>query len=334
MEPSALRSSQAGDTSEALMAYDAAMRIAAAQTAPVWGDAEATTSVVNDWIGRAANADVDLVAFGETFLSGYPFWISVTDGARFDASDQKEAYAYYLAGAVYLDGPELGAITDTVRESGVFTYLGITERSQSGGTVYATLVAIDPVEGIVSAHRKLMPTHEERMAWGIGDGNGLRTHEVGDFTVSGLNCWENWIPSVRHTLYAQGTTLHVASWPGAVRNTTDITRFIAKEGRCYVLSAGTLLRPKDIPEAFPLRDQALAGGDLGFDGGSAIAAPDGTWLVEPVAGAEQLVIASIDSAIVRGERQNFDPAGHYFRADVIKVEVDRTRLDPVVFTEG
>jgi nitrilase len=321
------------DTTETPVAYDDAMRIAAAQTAPVWGDPEATTSVVVDWIGRAADADVDLVAFGETFLSGYPFWISITDGARFDASDQKEAYAHYLAGAVYLDGPELGAITDTVRESGVFTYLGITERSQSGGTVYATLVAIDPVKGIVSAHRKLMPTHEERMAWGIGDGNGLRTHEVGDFTVSGLNCWENWVPSVRHTLYAQGTTLHIASWPGAVRNTIDITRFIALEGRCYVLSAGTLLRPQDIPEEFPLREQVLAGGDLGYNGGSAVAAPDGTWVVEPVAGVEQLVIASIDSATVRGERQNFDPAGHYFRADVIKVEVDRTRLDPLMFTE-
>jgi len=312
--------------------YDGEMRIAAAQTAPVWGDAEATTSVVDDWIRRAANEDVDLVAFGETFLSGYPFWIALTDGARFNTSDQKEAYAHYLASAVYLDGPELGAITDTVRATGVFAYVGITERSTSSGTVYATLVAIDPVLGVVSAHRKLMPTHEERMAWGIGDGNGLRTHTVRDFRVSGLNCWENWVPTIRHTLYAQGTTLHIAAWPGAVRNTIDITRFIALEGRCYVLSAGTLLRDQDIPEAFPLRDQALTGANLGYNGGSAIASPDGTWIVEPLADVERLVVADIDAAAVRGERQNFDPAGHYFRADVIKVEVDRTRLDPLTFT--
>ncbi len=315
------------------LAYDAAMRIAAAQTAPVWGDPEATSTVVTDWIRRAADADVQLVAFGETFMSGYPFWISLTDGARFNAADQKEAYAYYLAGAVSLDGPEVTAIADTVRETGVFTYLGVTERSDSGGTVYATLIAIDPVDGIVSAHRKLMPTYEERMAWGIGDGHGLRTHRCGDFTVSGLNCWENWVPAVRHTLYAQGTTLHIASWPGAVRNTIDITRFVAMEGRCYVLSAGSLLRPDDIPKSFPLRDQALAHGDLGYNGGSAIAAPDGTWIVEPVDGDERLVIADIDPSVVSGERQNFDPAGHYFRADVIHIEVDRTRLDPVLFTE-
>ena len=309
------------------------MRIAAAQTAPVWGDATATTEVAIDWIGRAADTDVDVVAFGETFLSGYPFWISVTDGARFNDADQKEAFAYYLNGAIYIDGPEMAAVAAQVAETGVFTYIGITERSPSGGTVYATLVAIDPELGLVSAHRKLMPTYEERMAWGIGDGNGLRTHQVGDFTVSGLNCWENWVPGIRHTLYAQGTTLHVASWPGAVRNTIDITRFVAMEGRCYVLSAGSLLRPDDIPTDFPLRDRALAAGDLGFNGGSAIAAPDGSWLAEPVDGDERLVIADIDPAVVRGERQNMDPAGHYFRADVISVEVDRKRLDPVTFTE-
>ncbi len=308
------------------------MRIAAAQTAPIWGDPTATADVVVDWIRRAADEDVDLVAFGETFLSGYPFWISLTDGARFNAPDQKQAYAHYVAGAVELGGPEMSSIVEAVEEAGVFTYLGITERSSSGGTVFATYVAIDPAHGIVSAHRKLMPTYEERLAWGIGDGHGLRTHTVGDFTVSGLNCWDNWVPSVRHAMYAQGSTLHVAGWPGSVRLTQDITRFIALEGRCYVLSAGALLRASDIPEGFPLHDEVIDDGGDFYDGGSAIAAPDGSWVVEPTTG-EALVVADIDAAMVRGERQNFDPAGHYFRGDVISVEVDRTRLDPVTFTE-
>ena len=79
------------------------------------------------------------------------------------------------------------------------------------------------------------------MVWGMGDGHGLRTHRVGDMVVGGLNCWENWVPTVRHALYAQGEELHVAGWPGSVGLTEDITRFIAREGRCYVLSAGALL---------------------------------------------------------------------------------------------
>ncbi len=309
------------------------MLVAAAQTAPVWGDPDATADVVVDWIGRAGDAGARLVAFGETFLSGYAFWVARTDGARFDAADQKEAYSHYLAGAVDLDGPQLVAVADAAAAHGVFTYLGVTERSASGGTVYATYVAIHPEAGIVSAHRKLMPTFEERMVWGAGDGHGLRAHAVGDLVVGGLNCWENWVPTVRHALYAQGVSLHVAGWPGSVGLTRDITRFIAMEGRCYVLSAGALLPRSAVPDSFALRDQAFGDLDLMYDGGSAIAAPDGSWVVPPVAGEETLVIAEVDAAVVRGARQNFDPAGHYFRADVIDVTVDRRRLGPATFED-
>jgi nitrilase len=309
------------------------MRIAAAQTAPVWGDPAATAARVVDWLGRAAAAGVDLVAFGETFLSGYPFWVARTDGARFDAADQKEAYAFYVDAAVRLDGPELNAVREAAGDLGLFVYLGVTERSVSGGTVYATLVAVDPERGVVSAHRKTMPTYEERMVWGIGDGHGLRVHDVGGVRVGGLNCWENWIPVARHSLYAQGIDLHVAVWPGSTRLTEDITRFIAKEGRCYVLSAGALLRDTDVPEGFPLKAAGFSGPELAYDGGSAIAAPGGAWLEPPVAGEERLVIAEIDPGRVRGERQNFDPAGHYFRADVFSVTVDRRRLEPGAYVD-
>jgi nitrilase len=309
------------------------MRIAAAQTAPAWGDPGATHRIVIEWVERAAEESVDLVAFGETFLSGYPFWIGRTDGSRWNDADQKEAYAHYLDGAVDLDGPELSAIAEAVSDHGVFTYLGVTERSASRGTVYATYVAIDPSRGIVSSHRKLMPTYDERMVWGTGDGHGLRTHSVGEFVVGGLNCWENWVPSVRHALYAQGIDLHVAGWPGSVGLTKDITRFIAMEGRCYVLSAGALLPRSAVPEGFRLRDTAFGESDLIYNGGSAIAAPDGSWVVAPVVGEEQLVVADIDPARVRGERQNFDPAGHYFRGDVLNVTVDRRRLQPATFVD-
>lgn len=310
------------------------MRIAAAQTAPIWGNKEATTDRVVEWVQRAAEDGVDLVAFGETFLSGYAFWVTRTDGARWEAGDQKAAYAFYLEAAVTLDGPELQTIAGTVAETGVFTYLGITERSASRGTVYATLVAIDPSNGIVSAHRKLMPTYEERLVWGTGDGHGLQVHDLGRARVGGLNCWENWLPTARHALYAQGMDLHVAAWPGSVELTEDITRFIAKEGRCFVLSAGALLRPGDIPDEFPLHAEALAGTEDSFyNGGSAVAGPDGRWVVEPVADEERLVVADIDVTTVRGERQNFDPAGHYFRGDVFEVSVDRRRLDPATFND-
>lgn len=314
------------------------MRIAAAQIHPAWGDKLATTDRVVDWIERAAADGVELVAFGETLLTGYPFWVSMTDGARFEDADQKRAFASYLDSAVELGGPELARIVETARDTRVFTYLGITERGADAGrgTVFATLVAIDPARGIVSAHRKLMPTYEERLVWGIGDGNGLRVHELPDGTrVGGLNCWENWMPQARHALYAGGEDLHVAVWPGGTANTHDITRFIAREGRVFVLSASTLLHTEDLSTGFPLRDRVLGDGGprLMYDGGSAIAGPDGEWIVPPVSGEERLVTADIDLAHVREERQNFDPTGHYSRPDVFDVRVNRRRRTAATFSD-
>ncbi len=303
------------------------MRIAAAQFRPAWLDPAATTKKVLDVLALAAHDNVDLVAFPETFLSGYPFWLERTGGARFNDPIQKAAYAYYLDAAVEIDGPQVQSVVEAVRDLGVFTYLGITERGSGAarGTVFCTLLALDPGRGVVSSHRKLVPTYEERLVWGHGDGDGLRVHTVGDCRVSGLNCWENWMPQARHAMYAQGTDLHVSVWPGSRRNTQDITRFIALEGRVFSLAAGGLLFLDDVPSDFPFREELEAEDGVYLRGGSAIAAPDGSWLVEPVEDEERLIVADIDGAMVRAERQNFDPSGHYSRPDVFDVRVDRRR---------
>ncbi|MGD9695204.1 MAG: carbon-nitrogen hydrolase family protein [Thermoleophilia bacterium] len=305
------------------------MRIAAAQARPVWLDRDATTAKACELIGAAAREGAALVAFPETFLSGYPVWIRHGDGAGFEDPLQRAAYAQYLESAVEQDGPQVRDLCAAAADNGVFVYIGVSERGARAarGTVYCTLLAIDPRRGVVGAHRKLVPTHRERMVWGRGDGHGLRTHEVGGLRVGGLSCWENWMPQARHALYADGEELHVATWPGWIPQTADITRFVAIEGRVAVLSVAGLLSPADIPDDFALAAALRARPDAGgwFDGGSAVAAPDGRWLVEPVAGEERLVVADIDPAEVRGARLAADPTGHYGRPDVFSVTVDRRR---------
>jgi len=64
------------------------MRIAAAQARPYWLDPSATTKKVIAWLENAAAQQVELVAFPETFLSGYPSWLEHTGGARFDDAMQ------------------------------------------------------------------------------------------------------------------------------------------------------------------------------------------------------------------------------------------------------
>ena len=312
------------------------MRVAAVQVHPAWLDPAGTTAIVLRWLEEAAQQGVELVAFPEAFLSGYPFWLDVTGGARFDDPLQKQAYAAYLRAAVAMDGPEVRQVVEAARDLGVFVYLGTTERATGSarGTVFCTLVAVDPTSGVLGTHRKLMPTYEERLVWGTGDGHGLRVHRYGSTRVGGLNCWENWMPQARHALYAQGEELHVSAWPGNPRNTVDITRFIALEGRMFSLAANGLLSLADVPVGFPLYEELKALDVQDYcRGGSGVAGPDGRWLVEPVEGEERLVVADLELGRVAQERQNFDPTGHYSRPDVFTVQVDRRRQAAAEFVD-
>ena len=194
------------------------------------------------------------------------------------------------------------------------------------------MVYIDAAGLVCSVHRKLMPTHEERLVWAIGDGNGLRTHKLGPFTVGGLNCWENWLPLPRAALYAQGEDLHVAIWPGSARNTEDITRFIARESRSYVVSVSGLMRREDIDESLPHADLLIeSADDVMADGGSCVAGPDGEWVLEPVTGSESLSVVEIDHTRVLEERHSLDVVGHYSRPDVVSLRVNRKRQTTVEF---
>lgn len=310
------------------------LEVGIAQVAPVWMDRAATLAKVEERVREAGEQGCQLVAFGEALVPGYPFWLSLADGARFDSDIQKRIHAVYLDQAVDLERDHLDGVRAAAAEHGVVVVLGIVERpaDRGGHTLFCTLVTIDATGAIVSAHRKLMPTYEERLCWGPGDGHGLVTHAVGAFTLGSLNCWENWLPLARAALYGLGEDLHVAAWPGSERNTEDITRFLAKEGRSYVLSASSILRFEDVPADFPERDAVMADAPAMFaDGGSCIAGPDGEWLVAPVVGAEGFLRATIDHVRVREERQNLDPAGHYSRPDVTRLVVDRTRQSTVAF---
>ena len=232
------------------------LTVGLAQIAPVWLDRERTLAKVLHQIERAAEQGCQLVAFGEALLPGYPFWLERTDGARFNSPVQKELHAHYLQQAVQIEAGHLVPLCRLAAQQRIAVILGCIERplDRGGHSLYCSLVYISPQGDIASVHRKLMPTYEERLTWSAGDGHGLRVHTLGAFTVGGLNCWENWMPLARTALYAQGEDLHVAIWPGGLHNTQDITRFIAKEARSYVLSVSGLMRVTDIPLETPHRD--------------------------------------------------------------------------------
>ncbi|MEX2495999.1 MAG: carbon-nitrogen hydrolase family protein [Woeseia sp.] len=314
---------------------DSVLTVGLAQIAPVWLNRAATLERILHWTGKAAEAGCRLVVFGEALVPGYPFWVERTDGARFDSGLQKSLFAHYSAQAVNIGRGDLEPLSALAADRGIAIYLGVIERCPDRGhSCYCSMVFIDSDGRIGSVHRKLMPTYEERLVWACGDGHGLRTHRIGAFTAGGLNCWENWLPLARAALYAQGEDLHVAIWPGNRRLTEEITRFIAIEARSYVISVSGLMRATDIPDDLPhARELQAAAEEVMADGGSCIAAPDGSWLIEPATGREELLLAELDHQRLLEARHNMDPAGHYSRPDVTRLTVDRRRQSTARFED-
>ncbi|MGB6151441.1 MAG: carbon-nitrogen hydrolase family protein [Pricia sp.] len=312
------------------------LKVALAQIAPVWLDKMGTLEKIETSIKDAAAHKAELIVFGEALLPGYPFWLALTDGAAWDTKVNKELHAHYARNAIQIEAGELKSVCTLAKENNIAIYLGIIERAKNRGghSLYCSLVYINAVGEIRSVHRKLQPTYDERLTWAPGDGNGLQVHPLKKFTVGGLNCWENWMPLPRTALYGQGENLHIAVWPGSDHNTKDITRFIARESRSFVISVSSLMKKENFPGATPHLERILdKAPDVLANGGSCIAGPDGEWILQPVLHKEGLIYETLDFNRVYEERQNFDPVGHYSRPDVTKLMVNRDRQSTVFFDE-
>jgi nitrilase len=310
------------------------LKVALAQIAPVWLNKAGTLVKIKTAITEAAKEGAELIVFGEGLLPGYPYWLSLTDGASWNKTVVKELHAHYARSAVSIEDGDLEEVCALSRKHKIAIYLGIIERPQDRGghSLYASLVYINQEGGILSVHRKLQPTYDERLTWSPGDGHGLRVHPLKQFTIGGLNCWENWMPLARAAMYAQGENLHVAVWPGSDYNTKDITRFIARESRSFVISVSSRMSRADFPDDTPHLEEILKKAPERLsNGGSCIAGPDGEFILEPDIETEGNIYHTIDFNRVYEERQNFDPVGHYSRPDVTQLSVNRERQSTVKF---
>jgi len=312
------------------------LKVALAQISPVWLDKEATIKKVENSIAEAGKQGCELIVFGEGLVPGYPFWLALTEGAAWDSKVNKELHAHYARNAVNIESGDLDAICKLAKTHKMAIYLGVIERplDRGGHSLYASLVYINEKGEVKSIHRKLQPTYDERLTWSPGDGHGLQVHPLKQFTLGGLNCWENWMPLPRAALYGQGENLHIAVWPGNENNTKDITRFIARESRSYVISVSSMMTISDFPKDTPHLHKILKKApSVLANGGSCIAGPDGEWILEPIVDKEGLFVKTLDFNRVLEERQNFDPVGHYSRPDVTKLIVNRERQSTVEFEE-
>lgn len=298
--------------------------LAAIQAAPVYFDAEASTDKAVSLIHDAAEAGADLAAFGETWLPGYCFWTYHQGG-----SAVQKARALYLASSINVPGPETDRLCQAAREANIDVAIGVVERDpNTSGSVYCTLLFISNEGKILGRHRKLKPTDVERRAWGEGDGQSLVTYDRPYARISGLNCWEHRMVLPGYALMAQGTQVHIATWPTGSDDV--LARAFAKQSAAYVISVGGMLRPEDVPEGF---DEVF---DLSIPvvgGGSQIIDPNGRVLAHAPEDEETILTATVTLERALQTRSICDVGGHYSRPDVLQLHVNGSPLQRLVRSE-
>lgn len=295
-------------------------------------DLEAGLDLTAERTAAAAGRGARLVVFPETWLPGYPTWIDYCgEAGLWDHEPTKAVYARLAAESVAVPGPALERLAEMARSNAVTLVVGISERVDRGpgrGTLYNALLTLGPDGSLLNHHRKLTPTHTERLVWGPGDSAGLVAVDTPVGRVGGLICWEHWSPLTRQAMHESGEDIHIAAW-SAVVGVNDMhqhaSRCYAFEARCYVLAAGALMRAGDLPPDLEPHPAKIRSPDQWLlRGGSAIIGPDGGYLAGPVHEEEATLIAELDLERNRVESMTLDVTGHYHRPELFTFEVRRT----------
>ncbi|MBL8169484.1 MAG: carbon-nitrogen hydrolase family protein [Acidobacteria bacterium] len=295
--------------------------VAAVQAAPIYLNLERSLNRALELIAEAAKRRAQLVVFPESWLPGYPAWLdNCRDVALWDNQPMKRLYAQLLENSVVVPSRVTEALGEAARKHHLTLVMGVHERVMEGAgrnTLYNSILTFGPTGELLNVHRKLVPTFNERLIWGQGDGAGLRVVETPVGRIGGLICWEHWMPMARQTLHLGGEDIHVALWPSVKEMYQVASRHYAFEGRCFVVAAGGIMRRSDLPADLELAAN-VANGDSEFilDGGSAVIGPDGQYVAGPAFGSEVIILARINLERIREESMTLDVTGHFNRPDL------------------
>ncbi len=290
------------------------VRVAAIQATPVILDADASVEKAIGLLGEAAVDGAKLAALPETFVPLYPSNAWAKGIASFGGWD--ELWERLWEQSVDVPGPLTERLADACREHGIICGIGVNEReADRPGTLYNAYLLIGP-DGILHKHRKLMPTMQERIFYGIGAGDDLAVVETAFGRVGGLICWENRMPLARYQVYREGPQVWLAPTADDSDGWLASMRHIAIESGAFVVSAPQYIPAAAFPADFPV---PLPEGRESFgEGGAAIIEPtNGNVLAGPLYGEEGIVVADCDLRAGLRAKRWFDAIGHYSREDVL-----------------
>lgn len=303
-------------------------KVAAVHAAPVYLDLEKTTEKACRLIAEAGEKGAKLVAFPESFIPGYPYWIwthTTREGGAF--------YFDFSKNAVEIPSDTTEKLCDAARKAGIFVVMGMTEKD--GYTLYNTLLYINDNGQIIGKHRKLQPTMSERVVWGRGDGADLDVFDTEIGKLSGLICWEHTMDLARYALETEGEQIHISAWPGISSVTNDpnceifnavaevACRHHALVAQAFVISTFTPVDEYTVERLGLVgREEMITTGG----GATSIFGPNGQFIAGPVTGADdQILYADIDLDQIIYCKMACDSIGHYARPDVLQLKINRKK---------
>ncbi len=299
-------------------------------SAPLF-DTAAALDRVEEFAVKAAGEKAGIAVFPEAFVGGYP------KGSHFGApvgsrsGEGRDLYRRYADAAITVPGPETARLSEIAKACALDLVIGVIERAspdEGGGTLYCAALCYSADGEFLGKRRKLMPTAAERLIWGFGDGSTLEAFDGRSGRIGAAICWENYMPALRMSQYAQGVEIYCAPTVDDRESWTSLMRAVALEGRCFVLSANQFMRRREAPKDF-VPVQGDAPDTVLINGGSVIVSPLGEILAGPVFGEETMLIAALDLDDIARGKMDFDVAGHYARPDIFELTVNRTRQKPV-----
>ena len=311
-------------------------KAAAVQASPVYLDPNKTVKKAASLITEAAGNGASLVVFPEVFVPGYPYWNWITDPITGSAWFER-----LIKSSIFVPGPEIEVVCAAAASTKTYVVIGVNERSKrSLGTLYNTLVFIDPNGKIIGKHRKLVPTWAEKLTWTGGDGSSLKVYDTEIGPLGGLACGENTNTLARFSLLAQGELVHTASYislPVAPKD-YDMAEAIklramshSFEGKVFTVVATSAVSEEIITEMEKIRPDARELLERKSSSYSGIIGPDGRSVGDELIDDEGIAYGDIDLNRCIQPKQMHDIVGHYNRFDVFQLTLNQNKQKPISF---